>query len=105
MADLPTAALAAWLASERDETLLEMAPVGGGCSHSSWCLRLASGRQLFAKTNRAERLPLLQAEAEGLRALAAWAESPLRLPQPLALTVLEGTLQDGEGQGLGQPQG
>jgi fructosamine-3-kinase len=31
----------------------------------------------------------LQAEAEGLRALGAWASPPLRLPQPLALTVLE----------------
>lgn len=113
MAALPTAALAAWLASERDETLLDMAPVGGGCIHSSWCLRLASGRQLFAKTNSAERLPLLQAEAEGLRALAAWAEPPLRLPQPLALTILGGQallvlpwldLAHGSGAGAGWRQ-
>jgi fructosamine-3-kinase len=90
VAAVPTPALAAWLASELDETLVGVAPVGGGCIHSSWCLRLASGRQLFAKTNSAERLPLLQAEAEGLRVLAAWAEPPLRLPQPLALTTLEG---------------
>jgi len=78
------------LASELDETLLGMTPVGGGCIHSSWCLRLASGRQLFAKTNTAERLPLLQAEVEGLRALAAWAKPPLQLPQPLALNALDG---------------
>ena len=90
MAAVSTAALAAWLASHLDEALLEMAPVGGGCIHRSWCLRLAGGRRLFAKTNTAERLPLLEAEAEGLRALAAWAEPPLRLPQPLALTTLEG---------------
>jgi fructosamine-3-kinase len=101
------------LASERDEMLLDMAPVGGGCIHSSWCLRLASGRQLFAKTNSAERLPLLQAEAEGLRALAAWAEPPLRLPQPLALTILGGQallvlpwldLAHGSGAGAGWRQ-
>ena len=78
------------MASELDETLLGMTPVGGGCIHSSWCLRLASGRQLFAKTNTAERLPLLQAEVEGLRALAAWAKPPLQLPQPLALNALDG---------------
>ena len=90
MAALPTPALAAWLASELDETLLGATPVGGGCIHSSWRLRLASGRQLFAKTNTAERLPLLQAEMEGLRALAAWAQPPLQLPQPLALTIQEG---------------
>jgi fructosamine-3-kinase len=90
VAALPTPALAAWLASELDETLLGATPVGGGCIHSSWRLRLASGRQLFAKTNTAERLPLLQAEMEGLRALAAWAQPPLQLPQPLALTIQEG---------------
>ena len=90
MAALPTPALAAWLACELDETLLGATPVGGGCIHSSWRLRLASGRQLFAKTNTAERLPLLQAEVEGLRALAAWAQPPLQLPQPLALTIQEG---------------
>ena len=90
MAALPTPALAAWLASELDETLLGATPVGGGCIHSSWRLRLASGRQLFAKTNTADRLPLLQAEMEGLRALAAWAQPPLQLPQPLALTIQEG---------------
>ncbi len=90
MAALPTPALAAWLASELDETLLGATPVGGGCIHSSWRLRLASGRQLFAKTNTAERLPLLQAEMEGLRSLAAWAQPPLQLPKPLALTIQEG---------------
>lgn len=90
MAALPTPALAAWLARELDETLLGATPVGGGCIHSSWRLRLASGRQLFAKTNTADRLPLLQAEVEGLRALAAWAQPPLQLPQPLALTIQEG---------------
>jgi fructosamine-3-kinase len=90
VAALPTPALAAWLASELDETLLGATPVGGGCIHSSWRLRLASGRQLFAKTNTAERLPLLQAEMEGLRSLAAWAQPPLQLPQPLALTIQEG---------------
>jgi fructosamine-3-kinase len=90
VAAISTPALAAWLASELDERLLGMDPVGGGCIHSSWCLRLASGRQLFAKTNTAECLPLLQAEVEGLRALAAWAKPPLQLPQPLALNTQDG---------------
>jgi fructosamine-3-kinase len=82
-------ALAAWLAAELDETLVGLAPVAGGCIHRSWCVRLAGGGRLFAKTNASASLPLLQAEAEGLRALGAWASPPLRLPQPLALTVLE----------------
>ena len=82
--------MARWLARQLGETLLDMTPVGGGCIHSSWCLRLAHGRRLFAKTSTAACLPLLVAEADGLRALAAWAEPPLRLPQPLALTTLDG---------------
>ena len=90
MAAVSTAALAAWLARELDETLVGITPVGGGCIHRSWCVQLAGGRRLFAKTNAAAQQPLLQAELEGLRALAAWAQPPLQLPQPLALTSLEG---------------
>jgi fructosamine-3-kinase len=40
---------------------------------------------LFAKTNRVEQGPLLEAEAEGLRALAQVAPPGLRIPTPLAL--------------------
>jgi fructosamine-3-kinase len=64
--------------------------VGGGCIHSAWRLELADGRRVFAKTNRAEALPLLAAELEGLRALAPWAPPALRLPEPLALGVAGG---------------
>ena len=60
-------------------------PVGGGCIHSAWRLELADGRCLFAKTNRAAALPLLEAEVGGLRALARWAPPELVLPQPLAV--------------------
>ncbi len=65
-------------------------PVAGGCIHSAWRLELADGRRVFAKTNRAEALPLLAAELEGLRALAPWAPPALRLPEPLALGVAGG---------------
>jgi fructosamine-3-kinase len=60
-------------------------PVGGGCIHSAWCLELADGSRLFAKTNGASSLPLLEAEVDGLQALAAAAggEGPL-VPKPLA---------------------
>ncbi|MFM2080369.1 MAG: hypothetical protein RLZZ219_1051 [Cyanobacteriota bacterium] len=70
------ARLAAWLKQELGEELRSMAPVGGGCIHSAWQLRLADGRRLFAKTNRASLLPVLAAEADGLRALADAAEAP-----------------------------
>lgn len=81
-------ALAPWLADRLGVRLRGRTAVGGGCIHSAWCLRLEGGEPLFAKTNRPEALPLLQAEADGLRALAAAAAGlPLLLPEPLAIGV------------------
>lgn len=76
-----------WVARQLGSAVLAQRPVGGGCIHSAWCLELADGRRVFAKTNNASALPLLAAEAEGLAALARWAALPLRLPEPLALGV------------------
>ncbi|MFM8604626.1 MAG: fructosamine kinase family protein [Cyanobium sp.] len=83
--------LAAWLADRLGVGLVARRAVGGGCIHSAWCLQLAGGSQLFAKTNQASALPLLEAEADGLAALAAAAD-PARLlvPAPLALGVVDG---------------
>jgi fructosamine-3-kinase len=78
----PQTLLAPWLAERLDVRLSRLAPVGGGCIHQAWRLELADGRCLFAKTNRAEALPLLEAEAAGLRALGVWARSPLQVPEP-----------------------
>ena len=82
------APLSAWLADRLGVALAGRSAVGGGCIHSAWCLHLADGRRLFAKTNHAAALPLLEAEAEGLAALAAAAgdDGPL-IPAPLALGV------------------
>jgi fructosamine-3-kinase len=82
----PTDALAPWLADQLGVELVGRSPVTGGCIHSAWCLRLADGRRLFAKTNEGHLLPLLEAEAEGLTALAAAApQDGPALPVPLAL--------------------
>jgi len=71
--------------------------VAGGCIHRAWRLEGKGGQPLFIKTNRASALPLLQAEAEGLGALAAVAAGngaacratagidALTIPTPLAL--------------------
>ena len=93
--DLPPAnLLARWLLQQLGEDgpveLVAQRPVGGGCSHRAWQLELADGRQWFLKSNGAEALPLLLAEAEGLRALARWARPPLRVPVPLGVGVLGG---------------
>jgi len=93
------AALAPWLAERLGLSLRDLQPVAGGCIHRAWRLRLETQGQgrgpapnyLFAKTNRPEALPLLEAEADGLAALAAAAEgSGLVVPQPLALGLVGG---------------
>jgi fructosamine-3-kinase len=80
--------LTPWLAERLGVALAGCTPVGGGCIHSAWRLDLADGSRLFAKTNAAASLPLLEAEAEGLQALkvAAGEAGPL-VPVPLALGV------------------
>jgi fructosamine-3-kinase len=77
-------ALAIWLQQQLGVELQGQRPVGGGCIHRAWELRLADGRRLFAKTNGAALLPVLEAEADGLAALHQAADG-LRIPQPLAL--------------------
>jgi fructosamine-3-kinase len=83
--------LAPWLAVQLDRHLVARTPVGGGCIHRAWRLTLADGGHLFAKSGPRAALPLLEAEADGLRALAAAAD-PQRLlvPAPLALGEVEG---------------
>ena len=90
---MPAAAdpLAPWLQERLGVALDRRQPVGGGCIHQAWCLELAAPRQgqparLFAKTSPPDLLPLLEAEADGLRALArAAADTGLVVPEPLAL--------------------
>lgn len=79
--------LAAWLQERLGVELVDRAPVGGGCIHGAWALHTAGGDRLFAKTNRADRLPLLEAEAEGLAALRPLAPEGLVIPEPLAWGV------------------
>ncbi len=102
----PSAApLSAWLEAvlpaeiTADLPVRRLSPVGGGCIHSAWHLELAGGGALFAKTNRRSALPMLQAEADGLRALALAADAALAagdgdfaltIPAPLALGELDG---------------
>jgi fructosamine-3-kinase len=81
--------LGPWLAERLGVDLVQSAPVAGGCIHEAWCLQLADGGRLFAKTNEVGALPLLEAEADGLAALAALAEpAGLVVPEPRALGVM-----------------
>lgn len=84
--------LADWLAEQLAVVLRGRSPVGGGCIHNAWCLALADGSRLFAKSGpSSSALALLEAEANGLVALAAAADPErLAVPTPLALGVVAG---------------
>lgn len=75
--------LTSWVQEQLGTPVAALRPVGGGCIHRAWALELADGRRLFAKTNDAEQLPLLDAEADGLTALAAAAAGDPVVPRPL----------------------
>ena len=60
---------------------VQLRPVAGGCIHTSSQVILEDGRCLFLKCNRAQLLPVLTCEAEGLSALQGLG-SPLVIPTP-----------------------
>ena len=64
-----------------------LSPVGGGDINQAFSIGRGARRH-FVKTNRAERLPLFEAEADALRALAA--THSVRVPQPLCLGTAAG---------------
>lgn len=80
-------ALAVWLHDQLGIQLEARSSVGGGCIHRAWCLQIGCEGRLFAKTNRVDQLPLLEAEAEGLVALSNVAPRTLVIPNPLAVGV------------------
>lgn len=91
--------LSEWLAPQLHAPLAAALPVrrltsvGGGCIHAAWRLELEGGGALFAKTGGLAALPMLQAEADGLAALAAAAAGAgtgPTIPQPLAAGELDG---------------
>jgi len=55
--------------------------VGGGCINEAFCLE-GGDRRLFVKLNRADRLDIFAAEADGLEAIAA--TRSVRSPEPVA---------------------
>lgn len=57
-------------------------PVGGGCIHRTFVLGAADGARYFVKLNGAGRLPVFEAEADGLAAIAA--TGTLRTPTVIA---------------------
>ncbi len=77
-------ALEDMLASEGIGSVQDRRPVGGGSINDAWQLTLEDGRTLFAKTHNAPPPGFFEAEAAGLRALAA--TDSIRLPQVLLVS-------------------
>ncbi|MEA5475655.1 fructosamine kinase family protein [Synechococcus sp. CCY9201] len=75
--------LGLWARDHCGEAPASVEPVGGGCTGRAWRLRFSAHHSLFAKSLKPADLPLLQAEADGLGALAAAAPPELAVPQPL----------------------
>lgn len=61
-------------------------PVGGGCINSAWLVE-DGARRFFVKSNRASSLPMFEAEAEGLREIAA--AGAIRVPNPVCTGVAD----------------
>lgn len=100
-----------WLEETLGQEVERCRPVAGGCIHRAWALELAGGGRLFAKTNLANQLPALEAEMEGLLALASAAGAELVVPMPMhcalagsqALLVMDWLDMTSGGPGLGVP--
>jgi len=68
-------------ASSRPFQLADRQAAAGGCINRSFVLRGRDGRRFFVKLNGAERLPMFEAEADGLSALHA--AGTLAVPRPV----------------------
>ena len=64
-----------------------LTPIGGGDINQAFSISNAA-RRYFVKANRAERLPMFEAEADALRALAA--THSVRVPQPVCMGTAAG---------------
>lgn len=72
-------------ATNADFAITAVTPVSGGCIHTALCLSgddAGGKRKYFAKLCATERAPMLAAEAEGLRAIAA--AGAMRVPKVIA---------------------
>jgi len=62
--------------------IADAAPVGGGCINKAYRLQGKDGTRYFVKLNDARQLPMFEAEAQGLQAIAQ--TGAIRVPQPIA---------------------
>ncbi len=71
-------------AEGRAFTVRRSVPVGGGCINAAWCVE-GDAQRYFVKLNRATRLGMFEAEAEGLREMER--SAGVRVPRPVCSGV------------------
>lgn len=76
------------LADEFDFVVTRREPVAGGDINQAECWTGRDGRRLFIKFNRAERLAMFDAEAEGLNDIAD--TGAIRVPRPICTGIEDG---------------
>jgi len=71
-------------ATGEDFRIRKTVAAGGGCINSAYRLE-GEGRSFFIKLNRSDLLPMFEAEAEGLREIAA--TQTVRAPEPVCFGI------------------
>ena len=71
MTDWPAILAAIGSATRQPFQLINHEATGGGCINRTYRVRGQDGRRFFVKLNEAHHLPMFDAEAEGLKAIAA----------------------------------
>lgn len=84
-----TPGIVAWLEAETGYRLKPRSarPVAGGCIHDAYLVDCEEGGMVFLKSNRADTLPMLEAERRSLECLGA--SGTIRVPRPYATGIVE----------------
>ena len=69
--------------------IIQSHPVGGGCIHNAWKIKLETGQQFFAKTSLLKHFKMLEFEANGLATINQKIDKNFLIaPEPLAIQKL-----------------
>ena len=72
----------------KDSSIEQVIPIGGGSIHKAWCIHFRDGKKVFAKSNHIYNINMFKFECECLLLLKQFAdESYVFIPQPLDLII------------------
>ena len=74
----------------KDSSIEQVIPIGGGSIHKAWCVHFQDGKKVFAKSNHIDNINMFKFECECLLLLKKFAdESYIFIPQPLDLIIYQ----------------